>query len=79
MDAEHAAVKSKLAALQGEEFDKAYSMQMAKGHDKAVALFQSASQDSGVSADIKQFASETLPKLQGHKEMAHDLHDKEGA
>jgi len=79
LDAEHAAVKTKLSALKGQEFDRAYGMAMAKGHDKAVALFESASQTTEVNADLKQFATATLPKLREHKGMAHDLHGKEGA
>jgi len=79
LDPEHAAVKAKLAGLNGKEFDKAYGMEMAKGHEKAVALFESASQDTTINGDLKQFASSTLPKLREHKDMAHDLHGKEGA
>lgn len=79
LDAEHAAVKTKLAGLKGEDFDKAYGMEMAKGHDKAVALFESASQAPSVTGDLKQFAVSTLPKLKEHKGMAHGLHEKEGA
>jgi len=79
LDSEHAAVKSKLAALKGKDFDQAYGMEMAKGHEKAVALFESASQNTAVTGDLKQFAVSTLPKLREHKGMAHDLHEKEGA
>ena len=79
LDAEHAAVKTKLSALKGQDFDRAYGMEMAKGHDKAVALFESASQTPEVTGDLKQFATTTLPKLREHKGMAHDLHGKEGA
>ena len=79
LDAEHAAVKTKLSGLKGQDFDRAYGMEMAKGHDKAVALFESASQTPAVTGDLKQFATATLPKLREHKGMAHDLHGKEGA
>jgi len=79
LDSEHAAVKSKLSGLKGKDFDQAYGMEMAKGHEKAVALFESASQNTAVTGELKQFAASTLPKLREHKEMAHDLHSKEGA
>jgi putative membrane protein len=79
LDADHAAVKTKLAALQGQQFDREYGKQMAKGHDKAVALFESAAQAPQINGDLKQFAATTLPKLKEHKGMAHDLHGKEGA
>ena len=79
LDAEHAAIKSKLAGLQGADFDKEYGKTMAKGHDQAVALFESATQTPQVSADLKQFAVATLPKLKEHKGKAHELHADEGA
>jgi putative membrane protein len=79
LDSEHAAVKAKLAGLKGKEFDQAYGMEMAKGHQKAVALFESASQETAITGDLKQFATSTLPKLREHEDMAHGLHAKEGA
>lgn len=77
LDAEHKATKQKLSSLQGEEFDREYIKAMAKGHDKAVALFESASQSAQVPADLKQFASSTLPTLREHQKMAHSLHGKD--
>lgn len=77
LDAEHQAVKEKLSALQGEPFDREYAKAMAKGHDKAVALFESASQAQQMPSDLKEFAAATLPTLQEHKQMAHSLHEKE--
>jgi putative membrane protein len=79
LDPEHTAVKAKLAALKGKDFDEAYGKEMAKGHDKAVALFESASKTTEVAPDLKQFAASTLPTLREHKGMAHDLHGNEGA
>jgi putative membrane protein len=76
LDPEHAALKSKLQGLKGEEFDRAYVQAMAKGHDKAVALFESASQQAQMPGELKQFAASTLPTLEQHKEMAHSLHEK---
>ena len=77
LDPEHAAVKQKLSGLKGNDFDRAYSAEMAKGHDKAVALFDAASQNSTLPADLKQFAASTLPTLKEHQAMAHKLHGKE--
>lgn len=76
LDAEHQSLKTKLQSLQGEDFDRAYVNAMAKGHDKAVALFESASQQSQMPGELKQFAASTLPTLEQHKEMAHSLHEK---
>jgi putative membrane protein len=78
LDSEHESLKTKLQAMKGEEFDREYVKAMAKGHDKAVALFESASQQPQMPAELKQFAASTLPTLEEHKEMAHSLHDKEG-
>jgi putative membrane protein len=79
LDAEHQALKEKLSSLQGPAFDREYSKAMAKGHDKAVALFESASQAQQLTPELKEFAAATLPTLKEHKEMAHSLHEKEGA
>jgi len=75
LDAEHESLKTKLQGLKGEDFDRAYMQAMAKGHDKAVALFESASQQSQMPEDLKQFAASTLPTLEQHKDMAHSLHE----
>jgi putative membrane protein len=79
LDPEHQALKTKLSALQGEAFDREYAKAMAKGHDKAVALFESASKAEKMPAELKEFAASTLPTLKEHMEMAHELHSKEGA
>jgi putative membrane protein len=82
LDAEHDMLKQKLSGLEGKAFDREYAKAMAKGHDKAVALFESASQATQLPADLKEFAAATLPTLKEHDEMAHSLHekqDKEGA
>jgi putative membrane protein len=77
LDAEHAALKEKLSSLKGAAFDREYAKAMAKGHDKAVALFESASQASQMTPALKEFATATLPTLKQHMEMAHELHAKE--
>lgn len=79
LDAKHAALKTKLAGLKGEAFDKEYAKAMATGHDEAVALFESATQSPTVPAELKEFAVSTLPTLESHKKLAHTLHSKEGA
>jgi putative membrane protein len=79
LDAEHQALKQKLSDLTGEAFDREYAKAMAKGHDKAVALFESASQAAQMPSELKEFAAATLPTLKQHMEMAHELHAKEGA
>ena len=76
LDPEHESLKTKLQSLKGEDFDRAYVKAMANGHDKAVALFESASQQAQMPGELKQFAASTLPTLEQHQEMAHSLHEK---
>ena len=79
LDPEHEALRQKLSELQGAAFDREYSKAMAQGHDRAVALFESASQAPQMTTELKDFAAATLPTLKQHMEMAHELHRKEGA
>ena len=82
LDAEQRAVKQKLASLKGDGFDREYRREMAKGHDKAVALFESASQNEQMPEELREFAASTLRTLEDHQEDAHDMHEdamKEGA
>lgn len=76
LDAEHRAVKDKLAALKDDAFDREYRKEMAKGHDKAVALFESAAQTEQMPKDLREFAASTLDTLEDHREDAHDMHEK---
>jgi putative membrane protein len=77
LDAEHEALKAKLSDLKGAAFDREYARAMAKGHDQAVALFESASQASQMTPELKEFAAATLPTLRQHMAMAHELHAQE--
>jgi putative membrane protein len=71
LDAQHEAMVKELSAKSGTAFDSSYAAHMAKGHTKAVALFQAASQSSD--ADLAAFAKKTLPTLQEHKQLADNL------
>lgn len=55
----------KLSALSGAEFDKAYTEHMIKDHRKDIAAFRKESKE-GQDADIKAFATDTLPTLREH-------------
>jgi len=79
LDAEHQAMKEQLSELRGAAFDREYAKAMARGHDKAVALFEAASQASQMPSQLKEFAAATLPTLKQHMEMAHELHEHEKA
>jgi putative membrane protein len=79
LDSKHQLIKEKLIALKGVEFDQEYARTMARGHDEAVALFESASQAPQLSAELKELAAGNLTKLKAHRERAHALHEKGGA
>jgi putative membrane protein len=68
-DAEHKSKMAKLQKLSGAEFDRAYMDEMVADHKKDVAEFQKQAK-SGQDADLKGFASKTLPTLQDHLKMA---------
>jgi putative membrane protein len=61
-----------LSSLNGAAFDKAYAAMMLKDHNEAVALFKGESA-SGSNADLKSFATDTLPTLEHHLAMAKKL------
>jgi putative membrane protein len=72
IDAKCQQALDRLSRLQGSEFDKAYSEQMVKDHKEAVALFDAESRQSK-DAELKGFASQTLPTLKEHLKMAQEL------
>lgn len=73
LDKNHQAKLTALKAKHGADFDKAYSTEMMKGHEQAVALFKQASTSSTVNADLQLFARKTLPTLQEHMQLAMKL------
>ena len=75
LDANAQADVQKLSALSGDKFDKEYVGMMLKDHKKDVAEFQKES-SGGADADIKSFASRTLPVIQEHLQMIQRIHDK---
>src|SRR5436305_10499638 len=75
LDAKARADVQKLSALSGDKFDKEYVSMMLKDHKKNVAEFQKES-SGGADADIKSFASRTLPVIQEHLQMIQRIHDK---
>jgi putative membrane protein len=61
----------------GAEFDKAYVDAMVKDHEEDVKEFQREA-DKGKDEQIKAFASETLPVIQGHLEKIKAIQSKMG-
>ncbi len=68
VDPTHAAMSAKLKTLSGHAFDKQYLHDQLLGHEQTIALFK-AEASTGSDADLKSFASATLPTLQEHLTM----------
>ncbi len=65
------ATKAKLEKLSGDQFDQAYMRDMLTDHKKDVAEFQKESK-SASDPELKSWAGQTLPTLQGHLKMAEE-------
>jgi putative membrane protein len=65
LDDEHQKHIDHLKGLKGEEFDKAYIKHMIEDHEEDVAEFTRASKEAK-DAGVKEFATKTLPVVQGH-------------
>ncbi|WP_119459016.1 DUF4142 domain-containing protein [Rhodospirillaceae bacterium SYSU D60014] len=68
----HEQMMQYLQELSGEQFDQAYMQEQVLDHEAAVSLFEKEAQQ-GQDAELKSFASETLPTLQEHLESAQQL------
>ena len=62
-----------LSALSGAAFDREYMKMMIEDHRKNVDLFREAARSSALGGDLREFATETLPKLQSHLERAEKI------
>ena len=69
LDSEHKSKMAKLEKLSGAQFDRAYMDDMVSDHKKDVSEFEKQAK-SGSDAEIKGFASKTLPTLQQHLSLA---------
>lgn len=61
----------------GENFDKAYANNQVVAHEQTIELYRDYV-ESGENADLKQFAQQTLPKLEEHLTHAKELQAKHG-
>jgi putative membrane protein len=71
LDPKDKALKDRLSKLSGPAFDHAYMSAMLHDHKKDVSEFKKES-TSGHDADVKAFASKTLPTLEEHLKLAQD-------
>ncbi len=73
----HKQLMEKLSKLSGADFDKEYVKAMVEAHKKDVTAFENASKTAG-DADVKAFATKTLPVLKMHLEMINGIAAKMG-
>jgi putative membrane protein len=69
IDAKDKALEGRLSKLSGPAFDRAYMQAMLADHRKDVGAFRRESR-AGKDADVKTWASKTLPTLEDHLKMA---------
>jgi putative membrane protein len=67
--------KKEILELREESFDKAYTNNQVAAHEKTVALFKKESMSSD-QAELKAFATKTLPTLEAHLAQAKKLQAK---
>jgi len=65
-----------MSKLEGDAFDKAYSKMMVSDHKKDIAEFKHEA-SSGADPQVKSFASQTLPTLQEHLQLAEKMNSNE--
>ncbi len=73
----HKQLMEKLSKLSGADFDKEYVKAMVEAHEKDVAAFENVSK-TAADADVKAFATKTLPTLKMHLEMIKGMAEKMG-
>ena len=71
----HIEVMDKLSKLSGADFDQEYVKAMVAAHEKDVAAFENVSK-TAADADVKAFATKTLPTLRMHLEMIKGIQGK---
>ena len=72
LDQEHAKKLDQLKSAAGTDFDKSYVQMQTDGHEQAVELFQSYSQN-GDNPALKSWAGKTLPTLEKHMQKAEAI------
>jgi putative membrane protein len=69
LDPRNQALKDPLQKLSGNVFDREYMSAMIRDHSQDVARFRAESK-SAQFADVKQYASSSLPTLEDHLKLA---------
>lgn len=74
MKDEHQKHVKEMGEKSGKDFDKAYMKMMVEDHKEDIDDFEKCSKN-GKDADVKAFATKTLPVLQKHLASAKSIHD----
>jgi putative membrane protein len=72
LDAQHDKMIAPFEKLKGAAFDRRFAHEMVAGHQKAIAAYKKEA-ETGQNADLKAYASQTLPTLEKHLQAAEDL------
>jgi putative membrane protein len=72
LDDKHQKMLNELKVASTPAFDNQYVQAQSKAHDEAVKLFSDYAED-GDDANLKKFASDTLPTLKKHQDEVHTL------
>ena len=72
LDKKHQAKVDRMSKVKPQDFDRRFAKEMVADHEKDVKAFRKEA-NKGSNADLKQFASRTVPTLEEHLKMARDL------
>jgi putative membrane protein len=78
LDDDHTKKMNDILKESGAQFDEKYMKEMLEGHESTVKDFQKAAVDAK-DADLRTWATNTLPMLSSHLAMARDIEGKKGA
>ena len=78
IDEKHNKMIALFEKLKGKAFDRRYTHEMVLGHEGALAAYKKESTD-GQNADLKAYASQTLPTLEKHLSAAKDAEKPKAA
>lgn len=72
LDKKHQGKVDKMSKVKAQDFDRQFAKAMVDDHQHDVKAFRKQA-DKAKNAELKQFASQTLPTLEEHLKMAQDL------
>jgi putative membrane protein len=75
---DHDDLFDRLSTLTGAEFDRAYMDAMVDDHDKTVDALEDKAGDDDEHADVKNWATKTLPTVKEHLQRAKDIRARLG-